>query len=187
MRKIVGFTLVELLVVMAIMSILSIITFGQFQNAQKRARDVQRKSDLSAIYKAVFFYFTDYGKVPDVNDVSPNDIDINTLIEKTSTFTRDGYTYVNKMPSESVSGVVQYCYVGTADKKGFGVFAALESKGDSECKKYVAQNDACGNNTYNYVLLSPNVSLADLQVGSKDSSGVVRYSPAFSSTVGVCP
>lgn len=182
MRKIVGFTLVELLVVMAIMSILSVITFGQFQNAQKRARDVQRKSDLSAIYKAVFFYFTDYGKVPDISDMAPNNIDINLRIKNKLEFTRDGYFYIQKFPNESVVGLNQYCYLPSQDNKGFGIFSVLESKGDSECKKYIPQNGACGGASgYNFALLSSNIKLSNLSYkipGETPVAGMVESNEA---------
>ncbi|MBI2020274.1 prepilin-type N-terminal cleavage/methylation domain-containing protein [Candidatus Daviesbacteria bacterium] len=48
-----GFTLVELLVVVAIIAILAIIGIAIFSGLQPRARDATRKSDLEAISKAM--------------------------------------------------------------------------------------------------------------------------------------
>lgn len=48
-----GFTLVELLVVVAIIAILSIIGLTIFTSAQSNARDARRKSDVDAIAKAI--------------------------------------------------------------------------------------------------------------------------------------
>lgn len=48
-----GFTLVELLVVVAIIAILSTIGLVVFSDAQKNARDARRKSDIDAIAKAI--------------------------------------------------------------------------------------------------------------------------------------
>ena len=59
-----GFTLIELLVVITIMSILTVITVSQFQSARQKARDVQRKSDLSSVTKALEMYYADYGRFP---------------------------------------------------------------------------------------------------------------------------
>ncbi|OGE26281.1 hypothetical protein A3C26_03770 [Candidatus Daviesbacteria bacterium RIFCSPHIGHO2_02_FULL_39_12] len=48
-----GFTLVELLVVVAIIAILSVIGITLFSSAQQNARDARRKSDIDAIAKAL--------------------------------------------------------------------------------------------------------------------------------------
>lgn len=48
-----GFTLVELLVVVAIIAILSVIGLTIFTSAQSNARDARRKSDVDAIAKAL--------------------------------------------------------------------------------------------------------------------------------------
>lgn len=48
-----GFTLVELLVVVAIIAILSVIGLTIFTSAQANARDARRKADVDAIAKAL--------------------------------------------------------------------------------------------------------------------------------------
>lgn len=47
-----GFTLVELLVVIAVIIILSTIGLGVYKDVAGKARDAQRKSDIDAIAKA---------------------------------------------------------------------------------------------------------------------------------------
>ena len=59
-----GFTLVELLVVMAIIAILATVIIGGFRSSQMRGRDAQRKSDLKQIANALEIFFADYGKYP---------------------------------------------------------------------------------------------------------------------------
>lgn len=56
-RKPHGFTLVELLVVVAIIAILAVIGFTVFANLQRGARDARRKADLDAITKAMEMHF----------------------------------------------------------------------------------------------------------------------------------
>ena len=53
MRKIKGFTMVELLVVISIIGILASIVLVSFTSSQKQARDVQRKSDLKQYQTAL--------------------------------------------------------------------------------------------------------------------------------------
>ncbi len=60
-----GFTLIEMLVVIAIISILIGIGINTFTIAQKKARDVRRKADIRAIQTALEAYATDHsGQYP---------------------------------------------------------------------------------------------------------------------------
>lgn len=52
-RRRAGFTLIELLIVIAIIGILSSIVTFSVSNAQAKSRDSRRKSDMSAIKKAL--------------------------------------------------------------------------------------------------------------------------------------
>lgn len=52
-----GFTLVELLVVVAIIAILAVIGLTIFSNLQKGARDARRRGDIDAIAKAMEVHF----------------------------------------------------------------------------------------------------------------------------------
>jgi len=61
-----GFTLIELLVSMGIIAVLSGMAVFNFNQARVRARDVQRKSDLSQLQKALELYKNDNaGKYPE--------------------------------------------------------------------------------------------------------------------------
>lgn len=59
-----GFTLIEMLVVIAIISILIGIGINTFTIAQKKARDVRRKADLRNIQTALELYYQDHGSYP---------------------------------------------------------------------------------------------------------------------------
>lgn len=54
-----GFTLVELLVVVAIIAVLSVIGITIFTSVQKGARDAKRKADVGAISKALEAHYND--------------------------------------------------------------------------------------------------------------------------------
>jgi len=64
MKQIFGFTLIELLVVMAILAILSTLGINSFMSSQMKARDAQRKSDLTQISKALELYYNDNEQYP---------------------------------------------------------------------------------------------------------------------------
>ncbi len=59
-----GFTLIEMLVVIAIISILIGIGINTFTIAQQKARDVRRKADLRSIQTALELYKQDKGDYP---------------------------------------------------------------------------------------------------------------------------
>jgi prepilin-type N-terminal cleavage/methylation domain-containing protein len=59
-----GFTLIELMVVIAIIALLSAITLAVITNARTKARDTVRRSDLSQIALAIHFYFNEHQQLP---------------------------------------------------------------------------------------------------------------------------
>lgn len=56
-----GFTIVELLIVIVVIAILAAISIVAYNGIQQRARDSQRKNDLSQIVKALHLYNIDRG------------------------------------------------------------------------------------------------------------------------------
>lgn len=68
---------IEILIVVVLISFLSIVTFNQFDMANKKARDVQRKNDLREVAKSIQLFYGDYGYLPGV-DVS-GEFDVNEL------------------------------------------------------------------------------------------------------------
>ena len=104
-----GFTLVELMVVMAVVGILAGLTLTAFFGARKTARDGQRKADLEQIRSALEMYRTDEGSYP------------------TTPASLSGYI---ELPSDPVAGR-SYYYNKSGDT--YELCAALEIPGGDSC------------------------------------------------------
>lgn len=64
MRSIKGFTLIELIVVMAIIGVLASIVLVSVSGAKAKSRDSKRIADLKSIQLALSLYYTDNGMYP---------------------------------------------------------------------------------------------------------------------------
>lgn len=129
-----GFTLIELILVMAIIMILSVIGFGSYTQATLKARDTQRKNDLNQIAKAIELFNNDIGSYPtSVGGV----MYCPTLTEPKACGTQI-YAYVkgvmavymDEVPSDPTSGKIYY-YSQDAGG-GFSLYAALENTQDKD-------------------------------------------------------
>jgi general secretion pathway protein G len=163
MRK--AFTLVELLVVIAIISILTIITVSQFQTARRKANDVERKGNLSALSKALFMYYADHNSFPlEINGVGSSTSNFWCSSDANCEF-KDvtNYSYMKVLPKEKNSSLFPFCY--KTDGKSFELYAGMENTVDMDCKKAVDGTDfyknKCGHN-YCFALSSPNIKAGDL-------------------------
>jgi type II secretion system protein G len=67
-----GFTLIEILVVVAIIGILSSVVLASLYTARIKANDVRRKSDLHQIVTALELYNTKNGSYPTTGATAPN-------------------------------------------------------------------------------------------------------------------
>ncbi len=111
-----GFTLIELLVVISIIGILAAITTASYTQAQKKARDGKRKTDLKATQQALELFFQTNGHYP-VSLISyvikcnvPGDIH---AVVWGGDFTCAGITYMNPLPKDPDSPTNFYRYVST--------------------------------------------------------------------------
>lgn len=150
-----GFTLVEMLVVMALMGILAVITYSQYGSAQMKARDVVRKNDANAIKKALDYIYADYGKmyqeiIPQGETGLNSKLNLDPGDNQVSLLGPDGYKYMENVPRElrpstnsnSQLSLNKYCYLSNKAQKKYAIFVNLENKSDSDCKIY--KLDPCG-------------------------------------------
>lgn len=161
-----GFTLLELLVVMAIIGILAAIGLASYGGIQAKARDARRKSDLENISRALEMYYND-------NGVYPATVTWDAKWESSP----PGTVYMEKTPKDDRFG---YAYeavaVNSVANKGYRLFARLENVEDAKVPHnistkvpqiYVYPNAANAETSCsqgcNYVLMSTNVSTPSTQ------------------------
>jgi len=127
-----GFTLIELLVTMGIIAVLTGMAVFNFNQARARARDVQRKSDLSQIAKALELYRNDNnGKYP---------ISL-SLTDQQTYLVDNGYSRVIFVDPKGAASWEDYTYSSISPYTDYTITACLENTADSTRKIPVEQ---CG-------------------------------------------
>jgi type II secretion system protein G len=140
-----GFTLIELLVVISIIGILTIISLASFVNAQIKARDAQRKSDLEQVSKALMLYYSDTGTFPSEVDFIFGNEDPG--------FVGGTVIYMRKTPLDPKNTSI-YTYKYKTNGSSFNLFANLENTKDSQCNGHYTIVGV--GTSYCYGLASPN-------------------------------
>lgn len=63
-RRLLGFTIIELLIVIVIIGILATVTIVAYNGAQARGRDTRRQTDVANLIKAMELYYSETGSYP---------------------------------------------------------------------------------------------------------------------------
>lgn len=160
-KKSKGFTLIEVLIVVAILAILILMALFAYRTQIAKGRDARRKADLDRMQKAFEDYYNDEGCYP-----SPDEITSGFFICR-----GDFFTYFSELPCDpqnSSNYNYFYSYPGSENcKSWYKIYTKLENEQDSAITK-VGCITGCGpSNNYNYVVTSPNVS----QVGQTPEEG----------------
>lgn len=162
MRQRHGFTLIELMVVIAILAILIITGMTSWRNHINKARDAQRKADLQRISIAFEDYYNDHNCYP------PEDI-LNNCGGAELT------PYLFKIPCDPITKQ-PYHYEPDTDHpacfRNFRILTLLNNLSDP-----VAADLGYGPN-YNYGVASTNISLANPVSASPSPSPTVSPSPS---------
>lgn len=142
-----GFTLIELLIVIVIIGILASIAIVAFNAAQKKGRDVKRKSDIDTLKKALAFYKGDtkssayYPKEAATTDC--DNTASTACVPKTALIYTGSppYTYVKKIPKDPSSKTDYY-------------YKAYLTDGSSDCAQASPYTPATTSTCVNYKLIA---------------------------------
>jgi prepilin-type N-terminal cleavage/methylation domain-containing protein len=110
-----GFTLVEMMVVVAIIALLTGIGFTSFQAVTKNGRNALRKSDLEQIRSALEIYKSDNNSYP---------------VTSTPCMAAIPSVYLNKYPLDPKPTTNKYCYSSGANNLSYQICAQLENSAD---------------------------------------------------------
>lgn len=143
-----GFTLIELLIVIAIIGILSTLLMVNFIGVRQRARDTQRKANISQIQSALEEYRADQGNYP-ISIPSCG----NALADPTGTT-----IYIQKMPCDPLGNSYynsgSYYYSFNSSTNTYTLSACLENTSDSQGTSSSPGGSNCSSSFY-YTVSNP--------------------------------
>ena len=128
-KKLRGFTLVELLIVIAIISILISIGLASFRRVQMQSRDRQRQAALTNIQGALEQYYSDYNEYP----ASLNDL----------TSAPNSEVYIRAIPIPPTIATQANYSISPGSGQTYCVGAIMEIG---------ANNTSCGGTNYGFVI-----------------------------------
>jgi len=141
-----GFTLVELLIVVALLAILSAITIAYFTGQIFKGNDAKRKADVNRIQVAVEEYEKDHNCYPKYIDYCGANSGSSEI-----------YPYLNNIPCDPVKNVpFVYIYdTSNPDCPGwYKIYSILQNTQDGSVIPNIGPNKA-----FNYVQGSPNAPI----------------------------
>lgn len=181
-----GFTLLELVVVMAIIGILAAIGISSFATTQVKARDARRKGDLSSLTKALEAYNTDHGSYPlsSAGEIVCNADTSATCAWGSEFVDEKGTVYMAQLPEDPKA--FEYQYVAESTGSWFAVLARLENEQDQSWPDASGQRGvytlapdltatSCGGSGCGFVVTAPGATPAFVVVQdestAKDTGG----------------
>jgi len=136
-----GFTLVEILVVMAIISLLAAIVLASFSIIRMRGRDGRRLADLKQVQNALELYANNNGGTyPNVTTPTPIDVALVALVPSAIVVT----------PSDPRQGSLVYLYISnkSAGSTGYCLGAVIEGTPPSPASSCAPAIDLIGYDDY---------------------------------------
>ena len=129
-----GFTLVELLVVIAIIGILSTLSVVSLNSARAKSRDARRLSDIKQIRTALDMYYDSSSTYPlsCTTTLGTGNCACLTSVGWTNTSTTNctGTIFMQKVPSDPLSSA-SYTYTSTSSGQSYEIIYKLEANSAS--------------------------------------------------------
>lgn len=147
-----GFTLIELMVVIAIIGILSAVVLASLSNSRAHARDAKRTTELRGLANALEMYVTDTGSYPNTPTAASN---CGTAVACVGGLTMLVPTYFATLPTDptrnNTSGNFAYC--GSASQ---GVYLLLMTPEKTNAPCYMSfAPPVSGQNCYSWITQYP--------------------------------
>lgn len=137
-----GFTLVELLFVIAIIALISMLTAVLIDKAREKARDTVRRDDLSQVNKAMQMYYSNNTKYPTAGTCGDAGIIADDTADKLlcgGSSLKDANTeYFAQIPQDPVNSSDQRYILADVSDETYCIHVKLEQGG-----WFVCQNSAC--------------------------------------------
>ena len=133
-----GFTLIELILVMAIIGILAVVGIGSYTQATVKSKDTVRKNDLNQMTKALESFNNDVGRYP------KTDADGNILcLQSDGTdatcvgliyayIGSERAVYMDSLPVDPGNSTRKYVYIPSGSYNSYSLYTALENPEDKD-------------------------------------------------------
>ena len=112
-----GFTIIELLIVIAIIGILATLVLTNFQGAQAKGRDTVRKNDINSIYQKLEEFYNENGSYPNSDLVAATfpGIDAGALADAEGTAIVSTFAISATPTVPTLTTTNEYAYVAYGD------------------------------------------------------------------------
>lgn len=150
-----GFTIIELLIVIAIIAILALLVLNNFQGAQAKARDQQRTTDINNIHSKLEEFYNENNYYPNtftaatfpgIDDGSLKDpIGSDDVDQKTPVADQAAALAGTTDPAQDAVGVKSYAYIPyptgcTNNCTGYVLKAAIEKPSTTTPNPYIKKS-----------------------------------------------
>lgn len=150
-----GFTLMELMIVMMIIGILVTIVAGSFMQTKVKSRDAQRKNDITQLQRSLEAYLNDHGEYPDSTGGKVMSLDWGAPFTDAN-----GTVYMISLPNDIKAPTIQFYYHTNSTNMKYQLFTTLENAQDSDVKTF-STPPTCGTVICNYGRSSSNTTPED--------------------------